>query len=83
MSRPNGEAQLNYTMDYSVEEASRKHGQKHMAKHVWTEQINKQTFILMTETDTQETSVCLNLVKLYKISLRFAAGALVSDILKN
>ena len=54
-----------------------------MAKHVWTEQTNKQTFILMSETDTQETSVCLHLVRLYKISLHFAVGALVSEILKN
>ena len=54
-----------------------------MAKHVWTEQTNKRTFILMSETDTQETSVCLNLVRLYKISLHFAVGALVSEIWKE
>ena len=54
-----------------------------MAKHVWTEQTNNRTFILMSETDTQETSVGLHLVKLYKILLYFAVGALVSEIWKN
>ena len=80
MSRHNGEAQLNYSMDQSVEEPFRKHGEKHMAKHVWTEQTNKRTFILMSVTGTQETSVCLHLVKLYKILLRFAVRAIVSEI---
>ena len=54
-----------------------------MAKHVWTKQTNKRTFILRFKTGTQETSVGLHLVKLYKILLRFAVGALVSEICKN
>ena len=54
-----------------------------MAKQVWTKQTNKRTFILSSEAGTQKTSVCVPLVKFYKILLRFAVGALVSEIWKK
>jgi hypothetical protein len=45
--------------------------------------LNKRTILLISETCTQETSVSLPLVKLYKNVLSFALGPTVSEILKT
>ena len=51
--------------------------------HLLNKQTNKQTWELMSGTNTPKTSVCAHLVRLYKILLRFVLRPIASEIMWN